>query len=138
MDEYEVGYGRPPKATRFKPGTSGNPKGRPKRDRSSLGEIVHAVLNEPVKYLENGRARTASRREVALKMLMQRATKGDVSAADTLLKKRADALREAGSGSHTLLIQDWLPDHPGQTAEDKNRALGYGSDSGKTVDDDTP
>lgn len=28
--DYEVGYGKPPKATRFKPGQSGNPKGRPK------------------------------------------------------------------------------------------------------------
>jgi hypothetical protein len=27
---YEVGYGKPPKETRFKPGQSGNPKGRPK------------------------------------------------------------------------------------------------------------
>ena len=27
---YEVGYGKPPEATRFKPGVSGNPKGRPK------------------------------------------------------------------------------------------------------------
>ena len=27
---YEVGYGKPPKANRFKPGQSGNPKGRPK------------------------------------------------------------------------------------------------------------
>ena len=27
---YEVGYGKPPKATRFQPGQSGNPHGRPK------------------------------------------------------------------------------------------------------------
>jgi hypothetical protein len=27
---YEVGYAKPPEATRFKPGQSGNPKGRPK------------------------------------------------------------------------------------------------------------
>ena len=27
---YEVGYGKPPQATRFQPGKSGNPKGRPK------------------------------------------------------------------------------------------------------------
>lgn len=27
---YDVGYGKPPEATRFKPGISGNPKGRPK------------------------------------------------------------------------------------------------------------
>jgi hypothetical protein len=30
---YEVGYGKPPQATRFKPGTSGNPKGRPRGSR---------------------------------------------------------------------------------------------------------
>jgi hypothetical protein len=27
---YDVGYARPPKSSRFKPGTSGNPKGRPR------------------------------------------------------------------------------------------------------------
>jgi len=31
---YEVGYGRPPARTRFKPGRSGNPKGRPKGSRN--------------------------------------------------------------------------------------------------------
>jgi hypothetical protein len=29
-DDYEVGYKKPPKATQFKPGQSGNPAGRPK------------------------------------------------------------------------------------------------------------
>ena len=29
-EEYEVGYGRPPKSGQFKNGQSGNPKGRPK------------------------------------------------------------------------------------------------------------
>ena len=32
---YEVGYGKPPKATRFQPGKSGNPKGRPKGSRKA-------------------------------------------------------------------------------------------------------
>lgn len=30
---YEVGYGRPPVSTRFRPGVSGNPRGRPKKSR---------------------------------------------------------------------------------------------------------
>ena len=36
--QYEVGYGKPPRATRFQPGKSGNPKGRPKgaRNRTKL------------------------------------------------------------------------------------------------------
>ncbi|MHA6689101.1 DUF5681 domain-containing protein [Devosia sp. A449] len=40
-DPYEVGYGKPPKSSRFKPGTSGNPKGREAR-----GTTVKAKLHE--------------------------------------------------------------------------------------------
>jgi uncharacterized protein DUF5681 len=123
MRDYEVGYGKPPRGTRFKPGTSGNPKGRPKRAPSPLGEIVNDVLNEPVKYRENGRARTGTRREVALKQLVQRAINGDIGAADMLLRRRAHMLRRAGGHANRLLIRDWLPDYPGQTAEQKVRDL---------------
>lgn len=35
-DRYEVGYGKPPAETRFKPGQSGNPRGRPKGARNKL------------------------------------------------------------------------------------------------------
>ena len=34
IEGYEVGYGKPPKATRFKPERSGNPKGRPRGSRT--------------------------------------------------------------------------------------------------------
>ena len=33
---YDVGYGKPPASTRFQPGSSGNPKGRPKGKRNRL------------------------------------------------------------------------------------------------------
>ena len=36
---YEVGYRKPPKETRFRPGQSGNPRGRPKGPRSSLPRL---------------------------------------------------------------------------------------------------
>ena len=35
-DAYKVGYGKPPQDTRFKPGRSGNPKGRPKGARNKV------------------------------------------------------------------------------------------------------
>jgi hypothetical protein len=123
MADYDIGYGKPPSATRFKPGTSGNPKGRPKRDQS-LGRIVNDVLEAPVEYNENGRKRTATRREVTLKSLILRATQGDVGAAEILQRKRARALRRSDTGFKQLLIRDWLPDYPGQTATQKARELG--------------
>ncbi len=36
---YEVGYGKPPATTRFKPGTSGNPRGRPKGAKNRLPKL---------------------------------------------------------------------------------------------------
>ena len=33
--DYEVGYGKPPSHTRFKPGESGNPRGRPRGSRNA-------------------------------------------------------------------------------------------------------
>ena len=44
----EVGYGRPPKATRFTPGKSGNPRGRPKGSRS-VGAILKGVMSQKVR-----------------------------------------------------------------------------------------
>jgi hypothetical protein len=50
----QVGYGRPPAATRFKKGQSGNPKGRPKRDRRAPTLDVSSITMKPVKVLRNG------------------------------------------------------------------------------------
>lgn len=53
-DSDKVGYGRPPRKTRFKKGQSGNPRGRPRRMEPvdpSLNDTLQRVLNEtaPVK-----------------------------------------------------------------------------------------
>ena len=53
--EYEVGYGRPPKATRFRKGVSGNPSGRSKKP-NSMSALINAALSEKVVVKQNGRA----------------------------------------------------------------------------------
>lgn len=38
-------YGKPPNNTKFKPGQSGNPAGRPRRlNESDMAEIVHKIM----------------------------------------------------------------------------------------------
>lgn len=45
--DYEIGYGKPPKEHQFKPGQSGNPKGRPKKI-TSLKEALQISLNAEI------------------------------------------------------------------------------------------
>lgn len=123
MADDDIGYGKPPKNTRFKAGKSGNPRGRPKFAPDRLAEIVQEVLDTPMRYRENGRNKTATRTEVRLKLLAERAVKGDVSAAELLLKRRTHALRHGDVGAKRLIVTDWLPDYPGQTGEEKTLAM---------------
>ncbi len=43
MERYKIGYKRPPISTRFQPGTSGNPTGRPKGIPSLKTDLVEAL-----------------------------------------------------------------------------------------------
>jgi len=119
MTNYVVGYGKPPKASRFKTGVSGNPKGRPKREAAVLAEIIGAALSAPMQYHEQGRSKTTTRHELSLRVLVERAVNGDLKAAEFLLVVRSHAQRHGEVGVDRLRISDWLPDYPGQTAEQK-------------------
>jgi hypothetical protein len=121
MPNYDVGYGKPPRKSRFRSGVSGNPKGRPKRKPSALAGIIRDVLSAPVEYRERGRLKAGTRHELSLKVLVERAIKGDLGAADFILKVRAHGLRYGEAGVDRLQISDWLPDYPGQTADQKTR-----------------
>ncbi|QDC37746.1 DUF5681 domain-containing protein [Sphingobium fuliginis] len=74
-DDYEVGYGKPPAATRFKPGQSGNPNGRKPKPKAEtkLKPVLKNVLEEPVKI--GGRSYTPM--EVMVRNLVNKAMKGD-------------------------------------------------------------
>lgn len=81
---YEIGYGKPPRYTRFKPGCSGNPRGRPK-DAKNLSTLVHEALNERVVVAENGRRRKISKRRAMITQLANRSAQGDLKAIQILL-----------------------------------------------------
>jgi hypothetical protein len=84
-DEYKVGYGKPPKHTRFRVGRSGNPGGR-RRGVRNLMTDVKRTLRVPVKVKESGRARKISTQEGALMLLREKALQGDARALDRLLE----------------------------------------------------
>lgn len=76
---YDIGYAKPPKHSRFKPGQSGNPKGRPKGARS-LAACVQEELNAKVTVREDGRTRTLSKREALAKRVVNDGIAGNASA----------------------------------------------------------
>lgn len=76
--DYPVGRGRPPLHSRFKPGQSGNPKGR-KRRRSGEAEIIAKVRDEPIEIILNGRKQRVTVFEAAFRRMMQHTlSKGSV------------------------------------------------------------
>jgi hypothetical protein len=82
--EYEVGYGKPPRHTRFKKGQSGNPRGRPKGSKN-LPTLLSEALNEPVVVAENGRRRKITMRQAIIKQLVKRSATADLRAMKILL-----------------------------------------------------
>lgn len=81
---YRVGKGRPPLATRWKPGQSGNPKGR-RKGRNDLIRIIRAELDRKIQISESGQPRSISVLEGIVKVVSQKALKGDLKAAIQLL-----------------------------------------------------
>ena len=83
--DYEVGYRKPPRSTRFKKGQSGNPRGRPSGSKN-LSTLLTEALNELVIVTENGRRRKVSKRETIIKQLVNQSANGDWRAVKMLLE----------------------------------------------------
>lgn len=91
--DYEIGYRRPPAHTRFPPGTSGNPKGRPKGSRSVL-DILMDALSAKVTLTEGGKTRRVSRLDAMVHRLISDGLKGDKPAVKlvlALVERHADS-----------------------------------------------
>ena len=83
---YRVGYARPPHQHQFKPGHSGNPKGRPKGAKNEE-TILSNLLNRKIDIREAGRLRKITVLEAVLLRFTEAALKGDAKAATFLLNR---------------------------------------------------
>jgi uncharacterized protein DUF5681 len=96
--DYEVGYGKPPRHTRFEPGRSGNPRGRPPGAKN-MKTLLSKALNELVVVTEPGGRRKVSKREAIVTQLVNRSAKADYKAIQILLGMLRDV--EGNTDAHS-------------------------------------
>jgi len=96
-----VGYRSPPEATRFQKGVSGNPRGRPKGSLN-VATVLMRTLREKVAINENGRRKTVTKLEAALKQLVDQAAAGDLRALRHLTALAHDAEAQQNVGDTQL------------------------------------
>ena len=82
--DYSVGYKKPPKSTQFKPGESGNPKGRPK-DLKNLASDLQEELEQIVVVHEGNQTLKVTKQRAMLKSLFAKAMKGETRASSALI-----------------------------------------------------
>ncbi|WP_152997683.1 DUF5681 domain-containing protein [Methylobacterium sp. GXS13] len=90
-DDYEIGYRRPPRHTQFKPGTSGNRRGRPRRSKN-IDTLFEQHLDRLVTVTRDGRKVRVSVREVVVMNIVKAAANGDARARELVLRH----MRESG------------------------------------------
>jgi hypothetical protein len=106
-DGYKVGYGRPPRHSRFKKGRSGNPHGRP-QGRANAKTIVARAIHEKVTVREGDKARDMTKLEAMLQGHLVKAIKGDARSASLVINlvTRLGLLAETENQTLTALSEE--------------------------------
>lgn len=82
---YEVGYGKPPKSGQFKPGQSGNPRGRPKK-APATAEVLEKQLGRELIVSTSEGPKKMPVLEVLIAGQVKKAAAGDTRAVKVLLE----------------------------------------------------
>jgi hypothetical protein len=120
---YHVGYGKPPRDTRFKKGVSGNPGGRPRGITS--GRALKLALQEiyrPVKIREGDRVTSLLGFQVAVRQLVAQAAKGNGPALRMLIGQTLK-LEQEQEAREVANVEAKLPTADSVTTADRARAL---------------
>ena len=107
--DYEVGYGRPPKASQFKPGQSGNPTGC-KRKPKSTQDQMRSILSKRIPITEGGQSKRVTLQEVMLRSIANKAAKGDLRAASFVMNL---VQCDAAAQTETIEQSSLSPEDPG-------------------------
>ena len=92
---YEVGYGRPPKQTRWRKGQSGNPTIR-KRLPKPVVEMIDEFFVDEIKIVEKGISRRVTNFEVIVLQLWNKVMAGNKRAMKVLLQYKEFAASRGG------------------------------------------
>lgn len=103
--KYKVGYGCPPKEHQFKPGQSGNPKGRPKKN-NNFAEDVLEEMSEMITVQENGKLTKITKKRALAKRLIADSLSGKVSAIKILTPILAGETKITKDLEGELTLQD--------------------------------
>lgn len=82
---YTVTRGKPPREHQFKPGTSGNPRGRPPGSKD-FRTLIQRELDRSISATVGGRPTKVSKREAIAMRLVEKALKGDHKSIEACLK----------------------------------------------------
>ncbi len=104
--DYQIGYKKPPKHTRFKPGQSGNPRGRPKGTKNLKTDLMEE-LGEKIVVREGDRPQKVSKQRALLKSVVNRAIQGDPRATAIAL---STMMRLLDTGEGAPDVEDGLFD----------------------------
>ena len=120
-NEYEVGYKRPPVASRFKKGQSGNPSGKSKETAPELnpGKILQSIDNEEIFVNIEGKGKRMLKAEIHFRQLFTKAIKGNLTEARLIAKMAAKYFGpEAEGPSEAIFVV--VPDKKNQPSRESN------------------
>jgi hypothetical protein len=103
---YPIGYAKPPQSSRYKPGQSGNRRGRLKGS-GDLGKMLEDELNVAVEVTEGGRRRKLSKAQISVRQVANKSAGGDLKSflAAVDLLRRTGRLRENSTEPEAVFTQ---------------------------------